>query len=163
MAFEVLRSWAASVVMGDINLSWYTIPVYSTFYLLPQWYAHFAYTMSTGKLVVLNPPEDLTTVASSDPALPSSTRRRILRAEAVKTKVEKDLALYALTVVAGNYIGLSYGLMNGLTLGYLAMSLAYIEAYIYSDTATASVLGFVFLAVRQAIFWVAFALVGKQA
>ncbi|KAI7722919.1 hypothetical protein KC353_g98 [Hortaea werneckii] len=119
--------------------------------------------MSTGKLVALSPPEDLKTVASSDPALPSSTRRRILRAEAAKANVEKDLALYALTVVAGNYIGLSYGLMNGLTLAYLVLSLAYIEAYIYSDTATASTLGCVFLVLRQAIFWAVFVLVGKQA
>lgn len=78
-------------------------------------------------------PRDFIHQITSDPALDTTTRGRLLRAEAAQANNFENLGLFAAAVVAGTAAGLSPSTVNGCSLGYLAARFAYNHIYIFND------------------------------
>jgi len=119
------------------------------------------YAASTGKAVEFGHPRNLAQVAGSDSALSSRTRGRILRAEAAAADTVESAPYFAAAVLAGNQVGFSDGLLNFVSLAYLATRMAYIVAYILSETVTVALLRATLFFVGHSLIWAVFILAGK--
>lgn len=162
MSFGMAWSWLVSIIRGDINISYYAPVIGWTFCLMPRLYAHFTYTMSTGKLVDLNQPRRFAWDVYTNPALSSRTRARILRADAAGANTIENVSFFAAAIIAGNQVGLSNSLLNALSVGYLAARLVYIESYIFSDTTTMTIVRILFFFVSHTISSAVFIMAVKQ-
>lgn len=162
MIFQPLWSWLGSVIAGDINISCYAPVIGWMFFLLPRLYAQFTYTMSTGKLVDLSQPRKFTQTVYTDPALSSRARARILRADAAGANTIENISFFAAAIVIGNQGDLSASLLNALSVAYLFTRLLYIAAYIFSETATMTILRVFFFFTGHTISSTLFILAAKQ-
>ena len=163
MGFEVLVCWLKAVFSGETNISFYTLPLSWMICLVPRLFAVLAYATSTGKPVEFGHPRNLAQVAGSDPALSSRTRGRIIRAEAAAVDTIESAPYFAVAILAGNQVGLSNGLLNALSLAFLATRIAYIDAYIFSETVAVAILRATLFSVGHMIIWSVFILAGMQA
>lgn len=163
MGFEVLGCWLKAVFSGDTNISFYTLPLSWMICLVPRLFAVLTYATSTGKPVEFGHPRNLAQVAGSDLALSSRTRGRIIRAEAAAVDTIESAPYFAVAIVAGNQVGLPNGALNALSLAYLATRMAYIDAYIFSETLAVAVLRAALFSIGHMIIWSVFILAGMQA
>lgn len=162
MSFGVLGYWLRAVLSGETNISFYTLPLSWIICLLPRLFAVFTYATSTGKPIEFGHPRNLAQVAGSDPALTSRTRGRIIRAEAAATDTIESAPYFGAAILAGTQLGLPVGLLNALSLAYLATRVAYINAYIFSETIAVAVLRALFFTIGHMIIWWLFILAGMQ-
>jgi uncharacterized MAPEG superfamily protein len=163
MSFEVLGYWLRAVFSGETNISFYTLPLSWIICLFPRLFAILTYATSTGKAVEFGHPRSLVQVAGSDPALTSRTRGRIVRAEAAAADMIESAPYFAAAILAGNQLNLPVGLLNALSLAYLATRVAYIHAYICSETIAVAVLRATLFSFGHMIIWSLFILAGMQA
>lgn len=115
------------------------------------------------KPVEFGHPRNLAQVAGSDLALSSRTRGRIIRAEAAAVDTIESAPYFAVAILAGNQVGLPNGALNALSLAYLATRMAYIDAYIFSETLAVAVLRAALFSVGHMIIWSVFILAGMHA
>ena len=163
MYFGFLGHWLKDVFSGDTNVSFYTLPISWILCLVPRLFAVLTYATSTGKPVEFGHPRNLAQVVGSDPALPSRTRGRIIRAEAAAQDTVESAPYFAVAVLAGNLVGLPPDLLNALSIAYLATRMAYIDAYIFSESVTVAVLRAVLFSIGHMIIWSVFILAGLRA
>jgi uncharacterized MAPEG superfamily protein len=163
MGFEALGRWLNAVFSGETNISFYTLPLSWMMCLVPRLFAVLAYTTATGKPVEFGHPRNLAQVAGSDPALSSRTRGRIIRAEAAAVDTIESAPYFAVAILAGNQVGLPNGVLNALSLAFLATRMAYINAYISSETVAVATLRATLFSVGHMIIWSVFIFAGMQA
>jgi uncharacterized MAPEG superfamily protein len=163
MLFEGLAYWVRDVFYGDTNISFYTLPVSWMMCLVPRLFAVLTYATCTGKPVEFGHPRNLCQVAGSDPALSSRTRGRIIRAEAAAQDTIESAPYFATAMIAGNLVGVPTSLLNALGVAYLATRMAYIDAYIFSETVTVAVLRAILFSIGHMIIWSVFILAGLRA
>jgi uncharacterized MAPEG superfamily protein len=163
MDFEGLSSWLKDVFSGDANISFYTLPLSWMMCLVPRLFAILTYATSTGKPVEFGHPRNLAQVASSDPALSSRTRCRIIRAEAAALDTIESAPYFAVAILTGNQVGLPISLLNALSVAYLATRMAYIDAYIFSESVTVAGLRATLFSIGHIIIWSVFVLAGLKA
>lgn len=120
--------------LQQTNLSLYTLPASWLLCLLPRLYAAYLYTTTTSKSLDLVLPRALAARATADQALDSSTRDRIVRAEAAQANGLENVGYFAAAVVAGNMAGLGKGLLNALSFGYLVSRGVYNWIYVVGGT-----------------------------
>ena len=65
-------------------------------------------------------------------------------------------------MLAGNQAGLPSSLLNALSVAYLATRIAYIDAYIYSETVIVASLRATLFSIGHMIIWLVFILVGLR-
>lgn len=123
-----------SSLLTSTNISLYTLPVSWILCLLPRFYAAHLYTSTTNKPLDMLLPRGLAARASADEALAKATRDRIIRAEAAQTNGLENVGYFAAAVVAGNFAGLSKGVLNALSLGYLVSRGIYSWIYVVGET-----------------------------
>lgn len=121
-------------LLTQTNISLYTLPVSWVFCLLPRFYAAQLFTTTTQKPLDLLLPRGLAARASADEALTKATRDRIVRAEAAQANGLENVGYFAAAVVAGNMAGLSKGVLNALSLGYLVSRGFYNWLYVVGET-----------------------------
>jgi uncharacterized MAPEG superfamily protein len=163
MGFEALGRWLNAVFSGETNISFYTLPLSWMMCLVPRLFAVLAYTTATGKPVEFGHPRNLAQVAGSDPALSSRTRGRIIRAEAAAADTIESALYFAVAILAGNQVGLPNRVLNALSLAYLTIRMAYINAYISSETVAVAILRAILFSVGHMIIWSVFIFAGMQA
>lgn len=163
MSFEILVYWLRAVFSGETGISFYTLPLSWIICLLPRLFAILTYATCTGKAVEFGHPRSLVQVAGSDPALASRTRGRIVRAEAAAADTIESAPYFAAAILAGNQLDLPVGLLNALSLAYLATRVAYIHAYIFSETIAVAILRATLFSIGHVIIWSLFILAGMQA
>jgi uncharacterized MAPEG superfamily protein len=163
MGFEALGRWLNAVFSGETNISFYTLPLSWMMCLVPRLFAVLAYTTATGKPVEFGHPRNLAQVAGSDPALSSRTRGRIIRAEAAAADTIESALYFAVAILAGNQVGLPNRVLNALSLAYLTIRMAYINAYISSETVAVAILRATLFSVGHMIIWSVFIFAGMQA
>lgn len=166
MALDFLWTSIAAVVMGTTNISYYTIPLCWSFCLRPRLYANSAYWTGAGKLIDFSQPRSFAHSVRSDPALSSSDRGRflrdrILRADAAVATTVESVPYFGVAILACNQVGVSYGWMNALSLAYSTTRLAYIEAYMYSDSLVLTALRIFFFFLGHGIVLTMFVLAGS--
>jgi uncharacterized MAPEG superfamily protein len=66
-------------------------------------------------------------------------------------------------MIAGNLVGVPTSLLNALGVAYLATRMAYIDAYIFSETVTVAVLRAILFSIGHMIIWSVFILAGLRA
>lgn len=162
MSFEILGYWLRAVFSGETNISFYTLPLSWIICLVPRLFAVLTYAAATGKPVEFGHPRNLAQIAGSDPALTSRTRGRIVRAEAAAADTIESAPYFAAAILAGNQLGLPVGLLNALSFAYLATRVAYIDAYIFSETIAVAVLRAALFFIGHMITWSLFILAGMQ-
>lgn len=123
-----------SSLLNQTNFSLYTLPISWIVCLLPRLYAAYLYTSTTKKPLDIVLPRALADRAKADQALPSTTRDRIVRAEAAQANGLENVGYFAAAVVASNSAGVSKGLLNALSLGYLMSRVLYSWAYTVGET-----------------------------
>jgi uncharacterized MAPEG superfamily protein len=160
MDYGSLTRWLKDVVSGETNISFYTLPVSWMICVVPRLFAIITYATSTGKPVEFGHPRNLHQLAGSDPALSSRTRGRIIRAEAAAQDTVESAPYFAVAMLAGNQAGLPSSLLNALSVAYLATRIAYIDAYIYSETVIVASLRAALFSIGHMIIWSVFVLVG---
>jgi uncharacterized MAPEG superfamily protein len=163
MGFEALGRWLNAVFSGETNISFYTLPLSWMMCLVPRLFAVLAYTTATGKPVEFGHPRNLAQVAGSDPALSSRTRGRIIRAEAAAADTIESALYFAVAILAGNQVGLPNRVLNALSLAFLTIRMAYINAYISSETVAVAILRAILFSVGHMIIWSVFIFAGMQA
>jgi uncharacterized MAPEG superfamily protein len=163
MGFEALGRWLNAVFSGETNISFYTLPLSWMMCLVPRLFAVLAYTTATGKPVEFGHPRNLAQVAGSDPALSSRTRGRIIRAEAAAADTIESALYFAVAILAGNQFGLPNRVLNALSLAFLTIRMAYINAYISSETVAVAILRATLFSVGHMIIWSVFIFAGMQA
>lgn len=163
MDFECLSRWLKGVFSGDTNISFYTLPMSWMICLVPRLFAVTTYAACTGKPVEFGHPSILAQVAGSDPALSLRTRGRIIRAEAAAQDTVESAPYFAVAILAGNQAGLPSSLLNALSVAYLATRMAYIDAYIFSETVTVAISRAALFFVGHTIIWSLFILAGLRA
>jgi uncharacterized MAPEG superfamily protein len=163
MGFEALGRWLNAVFSGETNISFYTLPLSWMMCLVPRLFAVLAYTTATGKPVEFGHPRNLAQVAGSDPALSSRTRGRIIRAEAAAADTIESALYFAVAILAGNQVGLPNRVLNALSLAFLTIRMAYINAYISSETVAVAILRATLFSVGHMIIWSVFIFAGMQA
>lgn len=125
--------------LSKTNISLYTLPVGWILCLLPRFYAAYLFTTTTSKRLDMILPRALAARATSDPALTSATRDRIVRAEAAQANGLENVGYFAAAVVAGNVAGLSKGLLNSLSVGFLVSRGLYSWMYVVGEHEAAGV------------------------
>ena len=160
MDYGSLTHWLKDVVSGETNISFYTLPVSWMICVVPRLFAIITYATSTGKPVEFGHPRNLGQLAGSDPALPSRIRGRIIRAEAAAQDTVESAPYFAVAMLAGNQAGLPSGLLNALSVAYLVTRIAYVDAYIYSETVIVASLRAALFSIGHMIIWSVFILVG---
>ncbi|TKA32015.1 hypothetical protein B0A50_01261 [Salinomyces thailandicus] len=115
------------------NISFYFVPAAWVLAMMPRFYAVSTYRAATKKSLDNNAVREWSKTVSNDQALDSTTKGRILRAEAAQANGFENLGLFAAAIAAGNAAGLSPSLMNGLGGAWLASRFAYNHIYIYND------------------------------
>jgi uncharacterized MAPEG superfamily protein len=163
MGFEALGRWLNAVFSGETNISFYTLPLSWMMCLVPRLFAVLAYTTATGKPVEFGHPRNLAQVAGSDPALSSRTRGRIIRAEAAAADTIESASYFAVAILAGNQVGLPNRVLNALSLAFPVIRMAYINAYISSETVAVAILRATLFSVGHMIIWSVFIFAGMQA
>lgn len=123
-----------STFLTKTNVSLYTLPVSWILCLLPRFYAAHLYTTTSHKPLDMLLPRGLAARASADEALTKATCDRIVRAEAAQANGLENVGYFAAAVVAGNMAGLSKGVLNALSLGYLISRGVYSWAYVVGET-----------------------------
>jgi uncharacterized MAPEG superfamily protein len=124
----------SSTMITSTNISLYTLPLSWIICLLPRFYAAHLYTTRTSKPLDLLLPRALAARAAADPALQPTTRDRIVRAEAAQANGLENVGFFAAAGVAGNVAGLSKGVVNYLSVGYLVSRGLYSWLYVVGDT-----------------------------
>jgi uncharacterized MAPEG superfamily protein len=160
MIFETLKLWAKAVVLGDINVSYYTLPVLWVLCLVPHLFARFIYTTSTGQNVDFFDLKSLAPTAGSNPALPPRVHAQVSRAETVAADTAKCVPIFAAAVLAGNQVGLSNGLLNAWSLAYVLTRVVYIDASIFCESLTMAVLRVILSFTGHCIICMIFILAG---
>lgn len=151
-----------SSLLTQKNISLYTLPISWILCLLPRFYAVHLYTSSTSKPIDILLPRALAARASADPALQHATRDRIVRAEAAQANGLENVGYFAAAVVAGNVAGLSKGLINCLSLGYLLSRGLYSWLYVVGDTKGLAIARTGVFFGGQGLIWALFILAGNQ-
>jgi uncharacterized MAPEG superfamily protein len=160
MEFEALWCWLKAVFSGDTNISFYTLPLSWMLCFVPRLFAVLTYATSTGKPIEFGHPRNLAQAAGSDFALSSRTRGRIVRAEAAAQDTIESAPYFAVAILAGNQVGLPNSLLNALSVAYLTTRVAYIDAYIFSETVPIAILRAALFSVGHMIIWSVFVLAG---
>jgi uncharacterized MAPEG superfamily protein len=151
-----------SSLISETNISLYTLPASWILCLLPRFYAAYLYTTSTSKPIDLLLPRALAARASVDPALQHATRDRIVRAEAAQANGLENVGYFAAAVVAGNVAGLSKGLINCLSVGYLISRGLYSWLYVVGDTTNMAIARTGVFFSGQGLIWTLFILAGNK-
>lgn len=151
-----------SSLLTKTNISLYTLPISWILCLLPRFYAAQLYVSSTSKPLDLLLPRALAARASADPALQHATRDRIVRAEAAQANGLENVGYFAAAVVAGNVAGLSKGLINCLSVGYLLSRGLYSWLYVVGDTKGMAIARTGVFFGGQGLIWALFILAGNQ-
>jgi uncharacterized MAPEG superfamily protein len=162
MIFETLKLWAKAVVFGDTNVSYYTLPVLWVLCLVPDLFARFIYTTSTGKNVDFSDPKVFARTIDLDPAVTPRIRSQISRAETVAADTTRCAPFFAAAVLAGNQVGLSNSLLNALSLVYILTRVAYVDAYIFGESITVAVFGEILSFAGHCIICTIFVLAGAS-
>jgi uncharacterized MAPEG superfamily protein len=160
MEFEALWCWLKAVFSGDKNISFYTLPLSWMLCFVPRLFAVLTYATSTGKPIEFGHPRNLAQAAGSDFALSSRTRGRIVRAEAAAQDTIESAPYFAVAILAGNQVGLPNSLLNALSVAYLTTRVAYIDAYIFSETVPVALLRAALFSIGHMIIWSVFILAG---
>lgn len=121
-------------LLDQTNISLYTLPASWILCLLPRFYAAYLYTSTTSKSLDFVLPRALAARATADQALDSTTRDRIVRAEAAQANGLENVGYFSAAVVAGNMAGLGKGILNTLSLGYLVSRGVYNWIYVVGGT-----------------------------
>lgn len=151
-----------SSILTKTNISLYTLPISWILCLLPRFYAAHLYVSRTSKPLDLLLPRALAARASADPALQHATRDRIVRAEAAQANGLENVGYFAAAVVAGNVAGLSKGLINCLSVGYLLSRGLYSWLYVVGDTKGMAIARTGVFFGGQGLIWALFILAGNQ-
>ena len=152
---------AIPTYLTTTNLSLYTLPLAWLLCLTPRLYNAILYTTRSGKPLDLVNPRSLPSKASTDPLLTPRLKNRIIRAEAAMQNGLENVGYFAAAVVAANMAGLDRGLVNGLSLGYLASRVVYGFAYVFGETTFWGVVRSLLFFVGQGQVWALFILAGK--
>jgi uncharacterized MAPEG superfamily protein len=160
MSLVTINLWAKAVVLGNTNVSYYTLPILWLLYLIPHLFARFVYATSTGKSFDFFDLKALPQTAGLDSALPPRVRAQISRAEAVAADTTKCAPIFAAAVLAGNQVCLSNSLLNALSLAYVLARVAYIDATIFCDSIMMAVLRVILYFTGHCIICTIFILAG---